>query len=202
MHDQHAPFPLYLLSTPSDTFLACPTTPTLLQSVCDSSSETEDSSGTTEDDNGSHASSAVKNGEGLLCQEIIADRSEPRSDDDDTDPFRNPQNSSLLTMIPHATGDGRDTVPRHTPGALTSGLKSKESTLTSIPPPALPKSTSMVGLRRTMPGSSFGRTRAQSTVSSATPRPPPSSPNVELCAEVSRVIDDETRRLCEIAFLT
>lgn len=177
MQDQLAPFPLCLLSTPSDTFLACPTTPTLLQSVCYSSSETEDSWDTTEDDhNGSSVSSAVKNGEGLLCQEIIADGSEPRSDDDDTDPFRSLPSPFLLT----ATGDGRDTVPRHTPVAFLGGLKSRGSTLTSTPPPALSKSTSMVSLRRTMPSYSSGRTRTHSTMSSAMPRPPPLPLNVKI----------------------
>ena len=199
--------PLYLLSSASDTFLPSPTTPTLSQSMCYSSSETEDADN--EELIYSPISPAVMNDEGgLLCQETIVERSEPLSDDDDIDTFHNPPSPSLLTVIPRPTGDGRGADPRRTPGALLNRFKSRASTLGPTPPSALSKSTSMVSLRRTMSGSLFSRTRARSTVASATP-PPPRSPltvkmydRVGLSAETSEIVDDEARRLSELAFLT
>lgn len=202
--------PIYFLTTVSDTCLPSPTTPTLSQSMCYSSSETEDDSETA--DNGdlidSPVSPTVINDEGgFLCQETIVERSESPSDDIDT--FHEPPSPSFLTVIPRPTGEGRGTAPRRTPGALLNRLKSRGLT---TPPSALSKSTSMVNLRRTMSGSLFGRTRTSSTasrVTPVTPRSPPPSPlaikmydRLELSAEASGIIDDEARRLSELAFMT
>jgi hypothetical protein len=200
--------PLYLLSTTSDTFLASPTTPTLSQSVCYSSSETEDSSAAT--DNGEHNDSSVlpviKNGEGtLLFPETIVEGSEH---DDDIDPFHSPPSPSLLTVIPRTPEDGLAATPQRAHHTLLSRLRSTRSTLGSTPSLALSKSTSMVNLRRKM--SLFGQTRPSSTVLhlDATPRSPPPSPllvqiydQTALSAEASRIIDDEARRLSELAFM-
>ena len=205
--------PLYLLPYASDTCLASPTTPTLSQSGCYSSSETEDSSTI---DNGelidSPISPVVKIGEGgLLCQQTIVEGSEPLSYDDDNDPFHSPPSPSLLTVTPRPTGDGRATSPRLTSSqSFLSRLKSRRSTR-GPPSLALSQSTSMVSLRRKMTGSLFGRTRALSTMSHLddTPQSPPPSPLIvkiydftALSAEASEIVDDEARRLSELAFMT
>ena len=199
---------LCLLSTASDPCLASPTTPTLSQSVCYSSSETEDSSPTT--DNGEHNDSPVlpviKNGEGgILFPETIVEGSEH---DDDIDAFHSPPSPSLLTVIPRTIEDGRAATPQRTPHTLLSRLRSTRSTLSSTPSSALSKSTSMVNLRRKL--SLFGQTRPPSTVLHIdTPRSPPPSPllvqmydQTALSAEASRITDDEARRLSELAFMT
>ena len=205
-----APAPFYLLSTASDPCLASPTTPTLSQSVCCSSSETEESSATT--DNGEHNDSpilpVIKNGEGgILFPETIVEGSEH---DDDVDAFHSPPSPSLLTVIPRTTDDCRAATPQRTPQTLLSRLRSTRSTLSSTPSLALSKSTSMVNLRRKL--SLFGQTRPPSTVlqiDAATSRSPPPSPllvqmydHTALSAEASRITDDEARRLSELAFMT
>jgi hypothetical protein len=205
--------PIYTLSTASDTFLASPTTPTLSQSGCNSSSETEDGSPTI--DNGElidmSVSTAVKNSEGgHLCQETILEGSEPFSDND-IDHFHCPPSPSLLTVTPRPTGDGRATPQRTRMSPLLSRLKSRASTLGSAPSSALSKSASMVSLRRKMSSPLFGQSRRLSIVShrSATPRSPPPSPlfikmydQQTLSAEASGIRDAEARRLSELAFLT
>jgi hypothetical protein len=175
------------------------------------SSDTEDSSETIDD--GEHidlfVSPAFKNSKGPLCQETTVEWSELLSDDDDIDTLYRPPSPSLLSAIPRSTGDDRVTTPQRPPDALLSGLKSRGPTLGSAPPSGPPNSTSIANLRCTTSGSSFVRTRAHSTVSRATPRPSPPSPLIlkacdplELRVAVKGVTNNETRRLCEIAFLT
>jgi len=200
--------PLYLHTTASDTFLASPTTPTLSPSVCYSSSETEDGLATTENgelDASPLSPTTVKKEEfGFLCQETILERSESLSDDDDVDQFHSPTNTAL------AAADGPMATTRRT--ALLGRLKTRGP---PFPPPRpsspLSTSTSMVNLRRKISGSLFGRTRRLSMVSDldATPRSPAPSPLVikiydghALSAEASGIVDDEVRRLSELAFLT
>ncbi len=203
--------PLYLHTIVSDTFLASPTTPTLSPSVC-YSSETEPEDGLVTTENGeldaSPVSPTIKNEGGFLCQETILEGSESLSVDDDVDHFHSPPNPPLLTVDCHPTGDDCATAPRRT--ALLSRLKSRGSTLAPRPSSALSKSTSMVSLRRRMSGSLFGRTRRSSTVSDldTAPRSPPRSPLIvkiydgpTLSAEASAIVDDEVRRLSELAFL-
>ena len=206
-----APSPLYLHTTASDTFLASPTTPTLSPSVCYSSSETEPEDGLATTENGEHDASpvlpTVKNEGGLLCEETILEGSESLSDDDDIEQFHTPTDTDFPTVDTHSATDGRAATPRRT--ALLGRLKSRGSTfppLRSSSP--LSTSTSMVNLRRKMSGSLFGRTRRLSTVPDldAAPRRSPlvikiyDSP--ALSAEASVIVDDEARRLSEVAFLT
>ena len=159
----------------------------------------------------SSTSPAVRNVKSPFYQETIAEGSGPRSDDDDDiDTFYDPPSPLLFTVFPCSTGDDCGAAPRRPPVAPLGGLKSKGSTLDSTPPSALSnlKSASMVDLHHPMSGSSFFRTRAHSTMSKATPRPSQPSPLVvkmydrlELRSEVSGIVDDEARRLCELAFL-
>jgi uncharacterized protein YwbE len=210
--------PLYLHTTMSDTCLPSPTTPTLSPSVCYSSSETEAEDGFVTAENGEFEASPVsltvkKEEGGLLCQETILEGSESLSDDDDVDQFHSPTNTALPTVDTHsARDDDRAAAPRRTGTALLSRLKTRGSTFPPLRPSSpLSTSTSMVNLRRKMSGTLFGRTRRLSIASNlgAAPRSPPPSPLAikiydvaALSAEASGIVDDEVRRLSELAFMT
>ncbi|KAH9954275.1 hypothetical protein BC827DRAFT_1243580 [Russula dissimulans] len=218
---------LHLLPNASDTCLTSPTTQTLSTSMCYSPLDTPDSPATGEffpshlpdimpvkDPRANVTPLAVKNGEGeLLCHSIIFEGPESFPDDEVVDPFAHPSSSPLSTPIPPLTGQSlTPPPPQRASNAALRRPKNRSSTLSALPSAAIPKSASMVSLRRAMSNrtnSLFKRPQPRSAVVQLDPTPPSPPPtplevtmysDAAISMEASRIDDDEVRRLSELAF--
>jgi hypothetical protein len=211
--------PLYLHVSVSDTLTASPTSPSLPSLLCSPSSDSSDSTDSVETPaspvwriKGRRANDAIKCSEGgSLCQEVILEASEPFPEDD-LDPFAGPSNPDSVDPVPRSSVRAASSAASPPRRKTLSLFDNTRLTPTVGPPPSpeIPRSASMVNLRRSVTGAFRARVRRYATVPPLddvpnVPTPTPLNVTIHngatILAEASQIDDVEVRRLSELAFL-
>ena len=136
----------------------------------------------------------------MLCEEVIIETTESFPEDD-LDPFAGP--SSTAPADPKV-GVSPASPLRRKPLAFLAMAKQRASTLDSSSNARISKSSSMINLRRSMTSAFQTRARPLSPVAQSPPLSPISVTmhnSASILAEASLIVDDETRRLSELAFM-